>query len=720
MHKLNEAGANLKGALDLKETEIKDLEAKIAKHVQSEEKMEQTIIALNDKINVEKMVNLEAKSENERTHCDLQDAKKETQRLIASIDSLKKQLTFAQQSSDTNQKALNELREKYRQLQEEVKGKTIEIRQYDIGTSQLKAEKNRVENDLNESKYQFSTLEGEHRKMKEELKKIQQTADTLLCEKETLVEEIKLLKHTIDTKEEEMAIMQSQHEDNLCELRNEVSMLKDGLDARQQVVNALTEQLGATTEKSASYCTKIVEESEASAKMRGELLRVKNDVNNLQQECLTLHAFVGTIENHVLFLEERNENLFCFINALTAKIVAMQDTFEKITHDLREECNQRDAEIERMKAREEQLLSSLSETQKKLHTSEETTAQLEKQIAISREEQEALTSELNATQSNLSAMNQKYEESQKQIMEMNNFLGMSRAEGKAENEKLYLLTIHLSSFEESCGRMWRFVSDAQMSMMQEKYNYILETFLVFSRQVVQRTVTYESENRRIANKCKDLDLFIKDMKAAMRNSDIAAAEKHEAQQKRIDTLDKSLQTATKEKENALTQLSSLLQQFETDQDVFQQFKMEKEAELERMQQQHNTTRKECEKLRNGLNYELKRKGEYKVALEEVKKLRDESERNRSTEKSLANDTIQRANQEIQYWIQSFEKLKDMIETSRRTGVRVDPIDEETTHRYELAKTMQDEKLSSQNVNLATVSGEDKTRKRPRIANVPDV
>ncbi|RNF26732.1 BRCT domain-containing protein [Trypanosoma conorhini] len=193
----------------------------------------------------------------------------------------------------------------------------------------------------------------------------------------------------------------------------------------------------------------------------------------------------------------------------------------------------------------------------------------------------------------------------------------------------------------------------------------------------------------------------------------ASAKKIESLLSQVRLLENQRDVSDKTKEEVLRKLSSVSNQRLAERNTKDEQMRELLVDLDTEKQNAQLIETKLQKLRKNFDYEVGRKREYKKALEEVKAKREEAERYRATEKDWAMKAINRANDEVNYWVRSFEKLKSMLdELSSRSGARVSAVDQATINRFEEARNRI--VLRDQDVNTAPSDEETHRVKRARI------
>ncbi|CCW64424.1 unnamed protein product [Phytomonas sp. EM1] len=708
IYQLNLERDQMKESLDYKDTEIKTLEARIAKHLSTEEKLEQMINSLNDRINSARMINLEGKSENEKLLCDIADARKENQRLVMQMDALKRDLELGSQSQAMLQRTLDDLREKYQAEREDLKERNLEVRKHELTISQLTVEIKKSENQCAEWSFRSLSMETELRKLKEEARRLKDSAESYLEENIDLKEHIQALKVKLDRKDEEVVLTCSQLEDRIESLTSDLKNMEKQVMERQEIINDLTNELGRTNEKNAVYHNKILEESEAVTRLRNDFVSQFNEVQSRARDVFLLKCMCEKQEQAMIFLSD-------IINILCTERSSL------LSLQLFYQCELRSRQKE------------INELVKTIASCEDIHSELQVRVV-------AQSTELQALQEKLVEQNDlclEYAEEMTKLKAQATTTHSLADQKQKIIEKLNAEIFRLEKEKQAHGDRWALELDQEKHLIaallyHEKKNIAVfdeklcsfdecimvkvecyEQAIIASLENAQRNLREEGEAKQKALlRCKEMAALIEEIKGSNNKDLIAATEKQNTLHHRIETLENQLQVAKNETKHTEFHLNALLLRFESEQKAASAFKKESHKALKSERVQLEKVEKENQKLRDALEYEIKRKCEYKEALEELKRLREEGEGYRRKEKDIATEAIKAANEEARYWVECFDKLKTMVETSRQTGTRIPSVDPDTCSRLESVKSRISEALQPQNVNQSIP--QDVKYKRQRI------
>lgn len=674
IYNLDLAGEKQKEAINLKDTEIKTLETRIAKHVATEERMEQSINSVNDRVNAAKMINLEVKSENEKLLCDIADACKENQHVAMQVASLTRELQLANQTHVSLQNSHDELRNKCHDQQEDLRKKVMEISAHELSVTELTVRLQQLESTTSDGSFQRTTLEAQIKQLKEEVKKLQVVGHELTEDRDSAREEVRTLKSTVDKKDEDLVMLQSQMEDRVESMQEEIRGWEQEVNQRQRIIQGLTDQVGNTNEKNSIYQGKYLEEYEVATKLRNEVDRFSRIIaahqrNYLVAECAAarqaLIAEFRAEENTLLFDGlEQQRTISCTCFTQTVQQEEMLFVQENQIQGLTDERERTESEF----AAAQEQLAVLTRTLEAL------------EAAVAEKEARRLSAaHKGATgQEEIAGLLQKITNLEQQLQAASDAHEGATAAAHAQ------LSSQISRAENRL-RNTQECADIAEDWWTTKVQFVLTSLSAVGASRDSLMAAMITEKEQLERRNRELDALVGEAKNSSSRMGVALAEKQEAQLANITALEGQLRVTGKEKEHVSFQLTTLLARFEAEQKQMEKFKQEMQDLHKDERALRDTAEKQCAKLRSGIDYEIKRKCEYKSALEEVKRLRDESEKCRLKEKDLAGDAINRANEEASYWVRCFDKLKTMAETSRRNNTRVPSIDREMLTRLANAR-----------------------------------
>jgi chromosome segregation ATPase len=702
IYKLDVAGDKQQETIALKETEIRTLETALENERKTVERMEQTVTSLNDRVNAVKMMSLDERGENEKLQCDLLDANKEIARLTLHVESLKRDASFAEQSQAGLQKALDEMRERCRLQQDDLKEKIVEIRRHELTISQLNVELKKSENQGGEWSFRNSSLEAELQRTKDALKSSTSAAEVLLSEKDELTVKLHQLQSIVEAKDEEMVLLQNQFDEKLEVLTKDILNLEKEVAARQSVINDLTEQLNSTSEKNATYHTKILHESAAAGKVRQELTHMLSHVHAQERELQWCKCVADKADAFTLWLSEwsaislsQANVLFALLQKSQGEAAGLKQHVNFLTEkagDSERACLEKSNEVRENERRIVELQEQLDD---------QTNEALQLKEAIERNEMRlgALQAELSAALQQVDCFSTELALSKEQLMRK------EAAMSEKDVLRTELQASALAKLNVASGLQLRGLEfcEEQTKLLQDLCSARVEIVIDFFSTVVA-SVNEEKAQALLAKEqaeltCRELTAFAKEAKMAMSKCDRAVAEKQESLSSRIALLEGQGALLRREKEQYTMQLSVLLRRFEDEQRAHEDFKKESQSALEAVRAKNASAERDVAKLRSAINYEVARKCEYKAALEGAKKLLGESEEMRAADAARALEAIKKANDESNYWVRCFDRLKRMVEQSRKSGKRLPSIDADTLLRLEEAKTTMSP-IQTQDVNLA--------------------
>ncbi|KAK7198054.1 hypothetical protein NESM_000761100 [Novymonas esmeraldas] len=688
VYKLDLAGDKQREAIHLKDAEIKSLEATLARHVETEERMEQSISSLNDRINAAKMMNLEGQGENEKLHCDIADAKKEIDRLLLQIESLKRDSGFLAQSHSSVQKALEELKEKHRQLQEDSKEKTVEIRRQELTISQLHVELKKSESNGGEWSFQNSSLAAELQQTKAALKKANSAAEMLHDENSELVERARALKQLVESKEEEMVLLQSQCEERTGALLRDIDALEKDIAARQAVINDMSSQLNLASEKHTVYHSKILEGSETTGKVLQQVSLLLRRLHAEEQRSLLLECGAEKEQLFADFLADGNTAqrvLGAQQAELCQRLHGETCVLQEHTEELAREVQSKVAQIVDVEVAAAAQKRENSKLRQEALSYAERCTELAHQLVVRQDAIDELRRVAKESNAEKEALKLALAELRDEVATRDNALTRSGAAVAAAKDRSRSLSDDLLVLEQRFLHHIAAQTNHMEQLWSSRVDAVASEFAALRSQWKTDEAALRSSKEQAEATCRELCAFAKEAKVSMNKSDLAAAERQEALASRATLLEGQVTVARRERDQASAQLSTLLRRFEEDKKATEAFRRQAEGAMERELARCEAASKEAAKLRAGVEAEVRRKCEYKQAVEELKKLRAESEELRRGEKERAAEAIRKANAESNYWVTCFDHLKQLVEKSRRTGNPVPSIDADMIHRLEAAK-----------------------------------
>ncbi|CAD2222515.1 hypothetical protein ADEAN_001005900 [Angomonas deanei] len=685
------AGGNLKRELSLKEMDLQKLNDEIEKYRQNEEKLEQRITSLNDELSATKMMNMDATGEKEALHCHIADLKKELAQSKLASESAERDVLLSRQKYENAQKNVEDTVKKLKSSQDEVKDKCAEIRKHESTLNQLRVDFNKLKSEKSELEFHFNTLKNEMEAEREEAKQMEKNNEDLKISNAALTAETKALKNSLNLSEEKLVLAESAHQDAVAILKDEVKSLESEIAGHQQMILRLTEDLTAFTEKSASYYDTISKEKEC-------LLDSKRQIRALQDEILSCN-------NRIFFLGVEGEKQTLFSSFCLERVHLLQQRYEEIykcysaerdiSSSLRGKISENSEEISRLN---DSLQEKTSEIESKISEISQLNAQCDGQAEDIQKYKDRLTT--------LSGLEEELENA-KEILKQTE---TSRDNAESSCRHLSLHCQNIVAYEEHVRSMY-----TEVTKEKTEISFLFLQHLFTNSQ--EELNYFKAEMNSAKRKCADLDRFVKDAKIAAVRRDASVADECESLQKQLGLLKNTSSALQAENTNLKGQVKELIERFEVEKEMYQRETELKEGKENQLTKENETLRIESTKLRNALNYEVSRKCEYKKALEDSKKLREESELHRGKEKELSSEAIQKANNEALYWLQCFEKLKDMVEDSRKTGSRAPSVDQNAVSRLLEVKRKNEQQVSIRPANIGDPN--DKAKKRPRISYVPE-
>ncbi|KAG8341814.1 hypothetical protein TRVL_07360 [Trypanosoma vivax] len=691
--KLDSAGTKWQEICHAKDEEVKALELQLAKHEKTVENLQNTITKLNQQIEAEKLCNIEERGNVERVTCDLRRFEKENKELRVELETLRRDIDHASINSTKHQELITELRSKLLSLTELLKEKNTEIRKQELTISELTAEVQRVEREHMEGNYVVSSLESRLQKLQSELDRNISIAEDLQHERSHLESELQLIKASRDTKDETLVLMKAEYEEKIESLLGEIRNLESDIGARQNVINNITEQMSETNKKNEELYGKFIRDADCLSQLHSALEAQLDENGALVRRILVLEEEATRFKSMEDFGSKFAEMLLmhcdkvsimlsvCFGDIMKQKDAAKLFEFEKeqlvtslaaaeskFTCQINEFLDRENALIDALKDKNDELCTSL----KKLECCEEELRLLKEKANIQKESYEELKSNEKILLRN--------------IAEMENRLNESSANSMRALRSSCFVRDHFKCFVQSAILLFDDVESYLFAKADIGFTMLMALNSERSH-AIKTAFTLEKTLRKNAEEaCTQLQIRVGNVELCCSEYEKKIAHLRDDFALKISDLEEQRNNAGKSNEILAQKIISIT-------DHYREELMRKDNEIKELSQSLSIERRnvqfadhKTQKLRNALSYELTRKGEYKRALKEVKSKREEVDRYRATEKDWAMKAINRVNEEVNYWVKSFDKLKSMLDNLfKKTGSLPSVTDERTIQELEEAR-----------------------------------
>ncbi|EKF27834.1 hypothetical protein MOQ_008432 [Trypanosoma cruzi marinkellei] len=718
--KLDEAGNKWQEICHSKDDEIRSLEVQNKKLSDTIEQLQTTISTLNQRIEAIKLLGIEEKGRTEKILCDLREFEQENKLLQIELEAVRRDLEHASQNASKQQEMITDLRAKLTASAEQLKEKNSEIRKQELNISQLTADFKQAERERTDNRYLASSLQNELQSLRSALEEAQSLIKCLQEEKALVEVELQRVKLSHEAKDEAVVLMKSELEDKIEGLLLDIKNLESEVIARQEMINNITKQLGDANTKNEKLHGKVLQGSDLLKQLRNKLEELQKEMNKnrfehfFYEEALVRYKveeqYFGGMQDIILLLSGENGalltryfNEICRLDNVTrvldSEMVAAKQKSDKMKVNLEEELRGlRESEIKHTYAIETRN-AEIAELKEKLGKYEESLIMLSSEVELQRKQREEFQN-----------MNKLLSD---KIVDAENLL---REMSTASEKQIYFSHSVTRQLDDTAGFLM-FFSEYYVNWILQKVDIVVMEFdkarATEKERVLDLLNHLKKAQEESEERYKHLQMQLNDAEFRLGEREKASAAKLESLLSEIRLIEKQRDVAEKMKKDVLRKLDSVnnqrLAEINKKDEQIHELLVNLDAEKQNIQ----IVETKFQKLQKKLEYEVERKKEYKRALEEVKARREEAERYRATEKDWAMKAIHRANEEVNYWVRSFEKLKSMLdEITRRSGTRVSAIDQAMINSFEDAKKRL--VLRDQVVNIVSSEEEIHKGKRSRI------
>ncbi|SCU70501.1 uncharacterized protein TEOVI_000207500 [Trypanosoma equiperdum] len=690
--KLEEAKSKWEEVCHVKDNEIKSLEVQLGMQKSTIEKLQNTVSTLNQQIEAAKLINIEEKGRVEKANCDLRESEKGNKLLMMELETMRRDFEHASENSSKHQEVIVELRSKISALNDQVIEKCAESRKYELSVSQLKADVNRLEQERTDSSRRAAILESNLQELRSALERTRMDLESVISAKSFLETEFQRVKSMQDTKDENLVLMRVDYEEKIDSLRREAKDLTSEIDARRGVIDKLTGQLGEANARNEDLYRKVMQSSEFSTQLRSATEEMQLNNFMLQVKVLELEEQAARWS---LSKESADENLdihgILVVNIDTAVTHFYEETnllkkkVEELTHQKDTEILRLSEARLRLEAERSTLIRGKEELVEELRTKEAEILDLQEGARRDKEQLFLLGKEIERENINNEDRTANQKVLSDKLIETENLL----REATLYSEDRMRLSQWMANWLEHFSRFFVDIVDQYSALTVEKTLAVAEEYRVLytnkNDELLRRLSHLEKVRRNAEDMCSHLELKLREIESRVEGSEKLLVEQREGLTRKINVAENEKEKAEKNSENLMEKISDLSRQHAAD----IQKKDDQVRELSRLLDTEKRNVDELEqrtqKLRSKLDYEISRKGEYKKALEAVKAKREETECFRAKEKDWAMKAIHRANEEVNYWIKSFEQLKGMLEDmSRKSGAQITAVDKAKIQQMEVA------------------------------------
>ncbi|EAN86920.1 hypothetical protein, conserved [Trypanosoma cruzi] len=718
--KLDEAGNKWQEICHSKDDEIRSLEVQNKKLSDNIEQLQTTISTLNQRIEAIKLLGMEEKGRTEKILCDLREFEQENKLLQMELEAVRRDLEHASQNASKQQEMITDLRAKLAASAEQLKEKNSEIRKQELTISQLTADFKQAERERTDNSYLASSLQNELQSLRNAFEEAQSLVKSLQEEKALIEVELQRAKLSHEAKDEAVVIMKSELEDRIEGLFLDIKNLESEVIARQEMINNITKQLGDANTKNEKLHGKVLQGSDLLTQLRNKLEELQKEINKnrfenfFHEEAMARskvqEQYFGGMQDIILLLSGENGalltryfNEICRLDNVTrvldAEKVAAGQKSDKMKVNLEEE-------LQRLKEREIKQTHAIETRNVEIAALQEKVGKHEESLILLRSEVEAQRKRCEEFKNMNTLLSDKIVDAENLLQEMST----------ASEKQIYFSHYFTRQLDDTAGLLM-FFSEHYVNWIFKKVNIVVMEFDKAYAKENERVLDALNHLRKVQEETKErytnLQMKLNDAEFRLGEREKASVEKFENFLSEIRLIEKQRDVAEKMKKDILRKLDSVndqhLAEINKKDEQIHELLVNLDAEKHKIQ----TVETKFQKLQKKFDYEVERKKEYKRALEEVKAKREEAERYRATEKDWAMKAIHRANEEVNYWVRSFEKLKSMLdEISRRSGTQVSAVDQAMINSFEEAKKRI--VLRDQVVNIVSSEEEIHKGKRSRI------
>ncbi|ORC91154.1 BRCT domain-containing protein [Trypanosoma theileri] len=717
LFKLDEAGTKWQEICHSKDEEIKALEVQVAKQSDTIENLQNTISTLNQRIEATKMINMEEKCRVDKVSCDLRECEKENKLLQLELDTLRRDLDYASQNATKHQELVTDLRAKLLSSTEQMKEKNTEVRKQELIISQLTADLKKMERDRTDGSYLVNSLQTQLQSLQDALSEAQSNVKTLVAEKLIFESELQQVKTSFEVRDEAVVLMKSELEDKIESLRADVRNLESEVSERQNVINSITKQLGEANVRNEELYGKVLKHSDLSVQLRGECDNLQNERNKLCQDLLILEENVCRYTLCDEYSEMICDTLMIHAVEVTSVLKVYFGEISRLENNLKELASEKLAGenkftlVEAALREELQLLKEReAEKANEIATGEMNIVTLEEKVKMHEETIFALKKEVNLHQGRCDELQNIEKLLSEKVVDAENLI---RQMSTAAEKDVYLSQYTTKWLHNTIESVTLFC-DGFCTYLSEKTDFILGEFnnlhVIETMKILEAYNFSKTSQKDTEEKCTRLLCKVSDLELRLAKAEKSFANQSEGFLIKIRSTVRERELAEKARDDALHKLKCMSEDHLIHCNADGERIKELLSLLHTEKQNRQLMEEKVQKLRKNLDYELGRKKEYKEALEEVKAKREEAERYRATEKDWAMRAIERANEEVNYWVRSFDKLKYMLdELSKRSGARVSAMDQATIKTFEEAKS----RLTLRDHDVNVISQEEKNHGEKR-------
>lgn len=645
---LRRAEAHLHDVLEQREAECRAIKLEQERLIQENEKLLQSISTYQDRLNKEKTVQMNLVQEKTLRDCDVQAATKEVQHLTRLLESERKERALAQRREEQHTAEVEEWKSRIQSIKNEVKTKEAAIREKVLSNTQLNMQIQKLE-------AQLTLQKAEHHQQGLELEQVNATR-TMLQEKiQTMEEENVLLQTALEEVKQQLTNAENNWKASQEELaaqgrhhQAEVEQWQQDLASRQEAVEALTTQLQALNQQQ-QHLHQCLEKNSLTAHHQQARVELLSQASLEKEECFgtfTAVTLAELVPSHLLqplsytLFTTRTEHE-AYVEQMTARWSRLNEEHHRLVEhhsDIQERLEMLHVENESLRAQWETTVREKKQEWEMLQNA------LQAQVQELQEDKKALTMTKTQAETMVAALEQTKMELSKEMEAMKGHWSTTQQEQEGQRRCL--------------SALFEYNEQLFASVVERKTEFLWESVCSHAQRAFREACSKREKLVSLEEKCAGVEQLLAESNALLRQQHHSSEETFRALHAHIEKWQERVGDAQRESQQSQDQLIRTLEQWDAE-----------KLEWEKAMAEHTTASEkrlaelevEVQKLRKGLEYELSRKTEYKMALERVKRYRaEEVNQHLSTQEQTAME-VHKANTEILYWREQYGVLREKFQ-----------------------------------------------------------
>lgn len=620
---MNRVKEKLEETLELREVELQEQSTLRSRMEEENEALSSNLRSMQDRINKEKVAQMDLLHQKELQACDVQSAKKDLSHLQLLLESERKERALADRRQEETSKALEETKEKLSRMQEDLRAQRLTSHSSSEEAHQLRKLVAKQEADLNALTLKLQTAEE---KREEESERV----SVLLNEMKELREDLEVQQQLGRENLEKLCLLESTKAEEIENLLTQLRQHEAQASVYQSAMGDLTRE--------------VQRHEEERLDMVAEIAYWHSEFDHTAQSALGLEAFKEKSELEAAFQLEHKVPLWATAHARLVREVCELQCSETNVKEALEAALERGRQAEQDRQR---MMVSHSELEEKcemllVEVDGLTAREREDQLLLQRvrEEKEGLGVLLEQVKAEKGKVEAELESLQEALTERTK---------DSQTEKESLL-----SREAQCLQ-------AMLQAMESKSQFVYQTAASYAERFIREGKELRSKKTVLEEKTQELERLLDSSHQLLSQQQSGREEVERGLRAELAQLEHRLSSETRERAQIESQLQSTLSRWEQERHEWESAKAKEAAvSLAKLEAAERTV----EKLQRGLHAELSRKGEYKAALAEVKLRREAADRARAEEHEVAVREVEKANTEILYWREHYHQLRAKYKSLR--------------------------------------------------------